>query len=132
MDDMKKTIASALGQKFSFGNPAPTQYTKAEAIRMLTRYPDRIPVIVTRSKSSSDGAPEIDKNKFLVPRDLTMGQLQYVVRKRIKLGPEKALFLFVGGSCAPTHELVSNVFEECQCPDTLFLYVEYSLESVFG
>lgn len=34
-------------------------------------------------------------SRFLVPADLTVGQFVYVIRKRIKLSPEKAIFIFV-------------------------------------
>ncbi len=37
----------------------------------------------------------IDKKKYLVPADLTVGQFVFVIRKRIKLEPEKAIFIFV-------------------------------------
>jgi GABA(A) receptor-associated protein len=40
----------------------------------------------------------IDKKKYLVPADLTVGQFVYVIRKRIKLSPEKAIFIFVDES----------------------------------
>lgn len=33
--------------------------------------------------------------RYLVPADLTVGQFVYVIRKRIKLSPEKAIFIFV-------------------------------------
>ncbi|GJW12606.1 autophagy-related protein 8c [Tanacetum coccineum] len=36
----------------------------------------------------------IDKKKYLVHADLTVGQFVYVVRKRIKLSAEKAIFIF--------------------------------------
>ena len=39
--------------------------------------------------------PEIDQNKFLVPADLSVGQFVYVIRKRIKLSTEKAIYIFV-------------------------------------
>ena len=38
---------------------------------------------------------EIDKKKYLVPMDLTVGQFVYVIRKRIKLSPEKVGFVYV-------------------------------------
>ncbi|KAE8956555.1 hypothetical protein PR001_g31694, partial [Phytophthora rubi] len=46
--------------------------------------------------------PDIDKKKFLVPADLTVGQFVYVIRKRIKLSPEKAIFIFVNNVLPPT------------------------------
>ena len=56
--------------------------------------------------------PDIDKKKYLVPSDLTVGQFHYVIRKRIKLAPEKALFLFCSNSIPPNAALMSTVYEE--------------------
>jgi hypothetical protein len=39
-----------------------------------------------------------------VPADLTVGQFVYVIRKRIKLSPEKAIFVFVKNVLPPTGE----------------------------
>ena len=36
------------------------------------------------------------------PTDLTVSQFQYVIRKRIKLAPEKALFIFVNNTTPST------------------------------
>ncbi|CAL5412900.1 unnamed protein product [Camellia sinensis] len=46
-------------------------------------------------RSSMGCWTEEEKNRYLVPADLTVGQFVYVVRKRIKLGAEKAIFIFV-------------------------------------
>lgn len=40
--------------------------------------------------------------RYLVPADLTVGQFVYVIRKRIKLSAEKAIFLFVDNVLPPT------------------------------
>lgn len=40
--------------------------------------------------------------RYLVPGDLTVGQFVYVIRKRIKLTPEKAIFIFVNNVLPPT------------------------------
>ena len=53
-----------------------------ESSKIIERYPDRIPIIVEKNKKSK--IKDIDKNKFLVPNDMTLGQFMYVVRKRIK------------------------------------------------
>lgn len=37
-----------------------------------------------------------------MPADLTVGQFVYVIRKRIKVGPEKAIFMFVKNTLPPT------------------------------
>lgn len=40
-----------------------------------------------------------------MPADLTVGQFVYVIRKRIKVSPEKAIFMFVKNVLPPTGEL---------------------------
>jgi len=45
-------------------------------------------------------------------QDLTVGQFVYVIRKRIKLAPEKAIFIFVNEVLPPTAALMSAIYEE--------------------
>ena len=42
-----------------------------------------------------------------MPADLTVGQFVYVIRKRVNLSPEKAIFVFVKNTLPPTGELES-------------------------
>ena len=100
-----------------------------EAKKILTKFPDRIPIIV--EKQASSDIDDIDKKKFLVPTDLTVGQFVYVIRKRIKLEPEKAVFIFINNTLPPTAALMSQVYSEQKSSD-LFLYVTYSGENTFG
>jgi GABA(A) receptor-associated protein len=67
----------------------------------------------------------------LVPSDLTVGQFVYVVRKRISLAPEKALFVFVGATLPPSAALLATVYDKHKDRDG-FLYVQYSSENTFG
>ena len=100
-----------------------------------------------------------DECRYLVPADLTVGQFVYVVRKRIKLSPEKAIFIFVKNILPPTGKIVtilfpnlhslpfhfydlgywffiaaammSAIYEENKEEDG-FLYMTYSGENTFG
>lgn len=101
----------------------------AEAQRIRAKFPDRIPVICEKADKSD--IPDIDKKKYLVPADLTVGQFVYVIRKRISLPPEKAIFIFVNNSLPPTASLMSAVYEKNKDEDG-FLYVSYSGENTFG
>ena len=105
--------------------------TTEEADKIMKKYPDRIPAIVHKNPKSTN-TPDIDKHKYLVPIDLTMGQLMYVIRKRIKLSHEQALFLFVNGSVASNTELVSSIYDSSYDPEDRFLHIMYSCENVFG
>lgn len=101
-----------------------------ESTRILKKYPDRIPIIVQRIKNNTD-IPDIDKKKYLVPNDLTIGQFIYIIRKRIKLEPEQAIFTYINNIIPPTSSLVSHLYNEQKDEDG-FLYIEFSGESTFG
>ena len=105
--------------------------TREEADRIMNKYPDRIPVLITRNQHSNN-TPEIDKQKYLVPIDLTMGQLMFVIRRRLKLNSEKGLFLFVDSAVVCNSELVSTVYYRSHDPEDGFLHAVYSCENVFG
>ena len=113
----------------TFKNKFPLKKRTDESTRIRKKYPDRVPVIVEKDESSD--IDNIDKKKYLVPADLTVGQFVYVVRKRIKLEPEKAIFWFINNTLPPTSSLMSHVYNEHKDTDG-FLYIVYSDESAFG
>ncbi|CAK9197291.1 unnamed protein product [Sphagnum troendelagicum] len=115
--------------KSSFKLEHPLEKRQAEAARIRDKYPDRIPVIVEKAEKSD--IPDIDKKKYLVPADLTVGQFVYVIRKRIKLSSEKAIFIFVKNVLPPTAAMMSSIYEEHKDEDG-FLYFTYSGENTFG
>mmetsp|Transcript_25834 Transcript_25834/g.56278 ORF Transcript_25834/g.56278 Transcript_25834/m.56278 type:complete len:124 (+) Transcript_25834:180-551(+) len=117
------------GKSKSFKEEHPLAKRQAEASRIKEKYPDRIPVIVEKAEKSD--IPDIDKKKYLVPADLTVGQFVYVIRKRIKLSPEKAIFIFVKNVLPPTAALMSSIYEDHRDDDG-FLYITYSGENTFG
>lgn len=134
-----------------FKDEHPFEKRKAEAERIRQKYNDRIPVrlplraphecaphecaplspdcpltarqVICEKVEKSDIAT-IDKKKYLVPADLTVGQFVYVIRKRIKLSPEKAIFIFVDEVLPPTAALMSSIYEEHKDEDG-FLYITY-------
>ena len=103
-----------------------------ESIRVRTKYPDRIPIICEKIEGIINSEiPTIDKKKYLVPIDLTMSQFLFVIRNRIKLAPEKAIFLFASGTIPASSTTVSQIYESKKDKDG-FLYIEYSGENTFG
>jgi len=73
----------------------------------------------------------ISKTKYLVPEDMTMGQFLYIVRKRIKLPPEQAVFVFVDGRLPQTSATLADLYRKHKDTDG-FLYATYSGENTFG
>lgn len=113
----------------SFKSDTSFDARKAESSRIITKYPDRVPIIVEKSQKSD--VPDIDKHKYLVPTDLTVGQFIFVIRKRIKLTSEKAIYIFVNDILPPTSSLISQLYQNNKDEDG-FLYVVYSGENYFG
>jgi GABA(A) receptor-associated protein len=101
----------------------------AESSRIRERYSDRIPVIA--EKAANSDVPDIEKQKYLVPADLTVGQFLYVIRKRIKVPAEKAIFIFVNKQLLSMSTGMAQVYKDHADSDG-FLYVTYSGENTFG
>lgn len=99
-----------------------------ESENILTKYPERIPVICERI---SVDVPEIDRKKFLCPDDLSLANFMYVIRKRLKLTPEKSIYLFINGKIHQMSKLLSQIYDEEKDKDG-FLYINYTSESTFG
>jgi GABA(A) receptor-associated protein len=107
----------------------PLDVRKEESRRIMLKYPDRRPIICNRGYNSE--TPLLPRNKFLVPHELTIGQFMYVIRKHLKLEPEKGLYLFVSNIIPTNSTLVSNLYDEYKSDDG-FLYITYSIENTFG
>jgi GABA(A) receptor-associated protein len=99
-----------------------------ESAKIRLKYPDRIPIILERSK---DNIPQVDKKKYLVPQNITIGQFCFIIRKRINLTPDQAMFIFVNNILPPTSSLISSIYDEHVDSDG-FLYIMYSGENTFG
>ena len=100
-----------------------------EAKRIITRYPDRIPIICEQSKNQN--LPILNKVKYLVPSDLTIGQFICVIRTRMKLDSTYALFVTIEGYIPPSLTRIGELYEGSKYADG-FLYIEYSSENTFG
>lgn len=102
---------------------------KSESSKIKLKYPDRIPIIVEKYKSSN--VADIDKNKYLAPKDMTIGQFTYIIRKKIKLKSNEALFITINNKSMTSSNLLSDIYELDHDEDD-FLYIVYSSENTFG
>ncbi len=101
-----------------------------ESQRVLDKYPDRVPIICEKSYTQKN-LPNIDKNKYLIPVNLTIGQFIFIIRQRMKLNSNDALFLFVANTVEPTSSKIGDLYQKHKDADG-FLYIQYSKENVFG
>jgi GABA(A) receptor-associated protein len=116
-------------QRFTYKEGQTVEKRAKEAQRIRERYPARIPVICEKDPRSD--IPCGGKRKYLIPMDLTVGQFVYVIRKRISIPPDKAIFIFVNNTIPPTSALMSTLYEQHKDEDG-FMYIMYSGENAFG
>ncbi|XP_076315338.1 gamma-aminobutyric acid receptor-associated protein-like [Tachypleus tridentatus] len=102
---------------------------RIEGEKIRKKYPDRVPIIVEKALKAHIG--DLEKKKYLVPSDLTVGQFYFLIRKRIHLRPEGTLFIFVNNVIPPTSATMGSLYQEHHEED-FFLYMSYSDENVYG
>ena len=106
-----------------------TKETREESKRVLERYPDKVPIIVDIAKDCS--LKPLDKNKYIVPNDMTMGQFLYVIRKKIEIKSGDAIFIFCNKCLVKNSDTLLSVYN-INKHENGFLYFTVSTESTFG
>ena len=98
-----------------------------QAERIKGRYPSRVPIIV----NTGEGVPKLDKQKYLVPRDLKACEFMCVIRKRITISAEESLYMFFNEKMVVSSAMMGKVYEDNKSEDE-FLYVHICIENTFG
>merc|ERR1712186_59387 len=107
--DFNQEPGNARTMKWQYKEEHPFEKRRAEGEKIRRKYPDRVPVIVEKSPKARIG-------------DL--------IRKRISLRPEDALFFFVNNGIPPPSATMGSLYQEHHEED-FFLYIAYSDESVY-
>lgn len=108
----------------------------AEAQRIRTKYPDRVPVICERAPRSD--LPVIEKRKFLVPGHMLCGELKYVIHKYVmqscepgELNAMQTIYLSVNNTSPKSGTLMWEIYDQYRAEDG-FVYFIYSAENTLG
>lgn len=101
-----------------------------ESNKIMSKYPDRIPLIVEKTPGNSL-LPQISKSKFLVPADITITQFMFIIRKYLKLEASVSIYLFCDGVIPNASESINNIYLKHKDVDG-FLYFFYAGENTFG
>jgi len=103
---------------------------KIIASNILIKYIYKIPVIIEKKKSDKS-RHILDKNKYIMSSDLTLGSVIYIIRKRLKLESNEAIFIFVDNVLLPNTMIISDIYKQ-YCDEDGFLYIMYACENTFG
>jgi GABA(A) receptor-associated protein len=103
---------------------------KEESSRINEKYPDKIPLILEKSDTSH--LQEISKKKYLMQKDVTVGQFLFIIRKQININETESIFLLVNNSSVPaTGATIGEIYNKHADKDG-FLYITYSAQQTFG
>jgi hypothetical protein len=97
---------------------------KEEALKILLRYPDKIPIIL-------NGNIDFEKRKYLVNKNMTVFELLHIIRKYTKLNQFEGIYIFVNNKIPMSSSLISQLYEEDRDFDN-YLYLDINKEQVFG
>ncbi|XP_061582291.1 microtubule-associated proteins 1A/1B light chain 3C [Cololabis saira] len=104
---------------------------KDEVCNILSKFPNKLPVIVERYIREQT-LPLLDKTKFLVPFELTLGQFLCLLRNKIALESSESLFLLVAErSMSCMSSSMGEVYTRYRDMDG-FLYITYASQEMFG
>ncbi|KAL6515886.1 hypothetical protein OROGR_019191 [Orobanche gracilis] len=94
---MGKAKIQSFKDEFSF------EVRRQESQNIIAKYPDRVPGLVVAERYTKSDLPQMEKKKFLVPRDMSVGQFIHTLGGRLHLAPGKALFVFVKNTLPQTY-----------------------------
>ena len=93
---------------------------------IFLKYPDRIPIIIDTKKELT-----LDKNKYIVPKDLTIAQFIYMLKKRIKITNNDSIYLICNNKLLVNSHTIAQIYSENKDIDD-FLYIIIAIENTFG
>ena len=106
----------------------PLEMRKKDIFELMQKYPDRVPVYI----QSNTKEIILIKNKILINRDLTVGQLLFTIRSKIRITSDKALYILdETGNLPMTSQLMSDLYKNKKNIDGC-LYLSIHVETTFG
>ena len=107
---------------------------RKEADRILSQYPNRIPVICERAPNTD--LPSLEKTKYLVPGDMTVAKFQFLIRKHIDLNKSSSLFLMAKKGnkevAIAGDKTMREIYYINRDREDNFLYIFYVSQLVWG
>jgi len=97
---------------------------------ILKKYPNKVPLVIHHNKNKKK------LHKFIIPSDSSIMDLLYIIRKRVNLEPEQAIYIYVNTPTGKSNLLSSNlilssIYKENKLDNGL-LYFIYAEENLFG
>jgi GABA(A) receptor-associated protein len=103
---------------------------KQESYQILNKFPDKVPVICEKDPKSK--ITSIVKTRYLIPKNYTISQFSYIIRKKVVLKNEESFYLLANGmNTISGKDTMFEIYERYKDEDG-FLYISYTSEVIWG
>ncbi len=103
--------------------------TSKELEVLEKKYQHHVFVLALQASRASD-LPPLDKRKFIVPKTTSVGMFMSILRRRMAMPSEKALFLFVGNTLPTSSTTIGELYTTHGKHG--YLELRYAGENTFG
>lgn len=100
------------------------------SIKLLNKFPNCVPVIIKKSFDDKI-LRDIDKERYLIPKNLFVSYILYTIRKKINIDEKQAIFIFINNTLVPMNITIEEIYNQYKSEDN-FLYITYRTENTFG
>ncbi len=107
--------------------------SKNKIEEMIKKHPNRVPIII-----SSNSFKEHGQHRFIVPNNITIAEFMKILRNKVSLRPEEAIYVFVKditiskeGILVPSSSTVESIYNQYK-DKNLVLNLIYEKEEIFG
>ena len=108
----------------------PIQERIEMASKIRLKYPTRVPLICDGEDPPAQRAKK--RIKYLVPRDMTLGTFQQVIRRKGAVATTQAIYFFCNNGKLLSSSVTLGHLSETMSGDDGFVYIRYRPESTFG
>ena len=94
-----------------------------------TKFKGRVPVVL--NKGTGD-ITELEKGRFLINKNTTLGQFMSVMRRKNQISPTQAIYVFCSNILPRSNATMLDLWSEHHDEEDNILYLTYSTENTFG
>ena len=116
--------------EFKYQKVKSLEERKSEFQKVKQKHPEKIAIICEKSPKSK--IRDIEKSKFLINSDITFNQFSQMIRHKLQMSKEEALFFLANGKTTLTgNDSMLEVYNKFKNEDG-FLYIAYASEEIWG
>lgn len=108
----------------------PFEQRVKESNDILAKYPDRVCLYIEKYENCKT-VPDLEKKKYLVPASITASQIIFIIRSKLNIPKDKALFFYINNNIISGDTTIYTYNNKYKNADG-FLYLKYNAESCFG